>query len=159
RKTELSIKFSDDSELKTEIAEDGSAKTSGPVVAWDYRRTVLRQVEVAAFIHDTKGGKYSALLPLLGLHQMEIAAENLRQVAKAMEGLSKLKEAKSALKQAEAKRKDIFGAESYKKILGRIEALHKKYCADKPAAKDATSLCANVTSAIETRTAQLSTDE
>ena len=30
--------------------------------------------EVAAFIHDTKGGKYSALLPLLGLHEMEVAA-------------------------------------------------------------------------------------
>ena len=57
---------------------------------WDYRRIVLRQDEVAEFIRDTKGGKYSALLPLLGLHQVEVAAENLRQLAKSIEEQSKL---------------------------------------------------------------------
>ena len=82
RKTELGIKFKDDSELKIEIKQGGSWTSSGAEAVamgtWDYRRTLLRQLEVAAFIHETKGGKYSALLPLLGLDQMEIAAENLR---------------------------------------------------------------------------------
>ena len=73
---------------------------------WDYRRTVLRQDEVAAFIHDTKGDKYSALLPLLGLDQMEVAAENLRQLAKAVEKESRLSETRVALKQVEAFPKD-----------------------------------------------------
>ncbi len=58
RKTELRIRFKDDSELKTEIAHDGSARSSGgeavAMQTWDYRRTILRQDEVAAFIRDTK---------------------------------------------------------------------------------------------------------
>jgi AAA15 family ATPase/GTPase len=73
KKTELRIISADDSELKTEISRDGSFKSSGTdgaeIRMWDYRRTILRQDEVAAFIHDTKGVKYSALLPLLGLHE------------------------------------------------------------------------------------------
>ena len=51
RKTELLIRFSDDSELKTEITDNGTSKSSGAMLAtigtWDYRRTVLRQDEVA----------------------------------------------------------------------------------------------------------------
>ncbi len=163
RKTELLIKFSDDSELKTEITEDGSTKSSGAMMAtmdqWDYRRTVLRQDEVAAFIHDTKGGKYSALLPLLGLHQMEVAAENLRQVAKTVESLSELKETKATLKQVDAKRKATFGTDSDEGILKKIEGLHAKYCADEAATKDALSRCADLTTALETRTARLSADQ
>lgn len=86
RKPGLSITFADDSELRIEIQRDGTHRRSGGEAAalgtWDYRRTVLRQDEVAAFIHDTKGGKYSALLPLLGLRSLEVAAENFRQLAK-----------------------------------------------------------------------------
>ena len=64
---------------------------------WDYRQTVLRQSEVSDFIHDTKGNKYSALLPLFGLHNLEIAAENLRQLAKNIETEAKLNEKKTSL--------------------------------------------------------------
>jgi hypothetical protein len=52
---------------------------------------------VAAFIADTKGKKYSALLPLLGLHRLEIAAENLRQLSKAVIEESKLTERENDL--------------------------------------------------------------
>lgn len=38
---------------------------------WDYRRTVLRQDEMSRFIHSAKGTKYSDLLPLLGLGDLE----------------------------------------------------------------------------------------
>lgn len=102
RKAALNVKFKDDSELKTDISDTGSSTSTGAEAVamdtWDYRRTVLRQDEVAEFIHDTKGGKYSALLPLLGLDQMEVAAENLRQLAKAVENESRLGEARVALK-------------------------------------------------------------
>ena len=78
RKTWLRIEFEDDSKLKVEISENGSSTSTGDdaisMDTWDYRRTILRQDEVAEFIHDTKGDKYSALLPLLGLEQMEVAA-------------------------------------------------------------------------------------
>src|SRR4029077_5093558 len=75
-KAEFSINFGDKSGVKIEIKDDGSATASGSMAAalhgWDYRRTVLRQDEVVSFIQNTKGEKYSALLPLFGLQPMEI---------------------------------------------------------------------------------------
>ncbi len=160
RKTELGIKFKDDSELKIEIKQNGSWTSSGAeavaMCTWDYWRTLLRQLEVASFIHETKGGKYSALLPLLGLDQIEIAAENLRQLAKAVEQHSKLNETKATLKQVETKRKTTFGADSDDQILKKIGDLHKKYCADKPATKDALSRCKDLETALDTRLAGFS---
>ena len=74
RSTEFSITFQDDAELKIKIARNGSHTQAGAkavnMAGWDYRRTVLRQDEVAEFIRSSKGGKYSALLPLLGLHEL-----------------------------------------------------------------------------------------
>jgi hypothetical protein len=162
-KTELSIKFSDDSEVNTEIKDDGSTNRSGSMVpaigAWDYRRIVLRQDEVVAFIHDTKGGKYSALLPLFGLHQMEVAAENLRQLAKNVESLSQLEQSKATLGHVKARRKTTFGTDTDEQILKKIEGLHGKYCGDKLATKDGLSRCVDLTVALEMRTTQLSTEQ
>jgi hypothetical protein len=163
RKTELSIKFKNDSELKIEIQGDGSWTRSGGEAAamgtWDYQRTVLRQHEVAAFIHDTKGGKYSVLVPLLGLQKMEIAAENLRQLAKSVDDESKLRETKVSLKEVEAKRKATFGTDSHAQILAKVEELHAKYCADKAATKDALSRCKELKTALDTRIAESSSDQ
>ncbi len=163
RKTELSITFKNDSELKIEIQGDGSWTSSGGEAAamgtWDYQRTVLRQHEVAAFIHDTKGGKYSVLLPLLGLQEMEVAAENLRQLAKSVEEESKLRETKVSLKEVEAKRKPTFGTDSDDQILSKVEELHAKYSADKAATKDALSRCKELKTALDTRIAESSSDQ
>lgn len=163
RKTELSITFKDDSELKVEIQKDGSWTKSGGEAAamgtWDYQRTVLRQHEVAAFIHDTKGGKYSALLPLLGLQQMEVAAENLRQLGKSVEEEATLRETKASLKTVEAKRKSIFDADSHAQILARVEELHAAYCADKAATTDALSRCKELKTALDARIAESSADQ
>lgn len=137
QKTELGIRFEDDSELKLVINSDGSFTSSGAETiamnTWNYGRTVLRQDEVAAFIHDTKGGKYSALLPLLGLHQMEIAAENLQQLAKSVEQQSELKEARIILSGIKTKRKETFGAASDGQILSKIENLRLSYCVNEVA--------------------------
>jgi RecF/RecN/SMC N terminal domain len=159
RKTELSIKFSGSVEVKIEIKDDGSTNTSGSIGAWDYRRTVLRQGEVVEFIQDTKGGKYSALLPLFGLHQMEVAAENLRQLAKNVESLSQLEQRNAALLQAKDKRISTFGSDTDGQILKKIESLHGKNCANSVTTKDALSRCTELAAAIETRIAQLSADQ
>jgi len=163
RKAALNIKFKDDSELKTDISDTGpSTSTGAEAVAmdtWDYRRTVLRQDEVAAFIHDTKGGKYSALLPLLGLDQMEVAAENLRQLAKAVESESGLGETRIALKQPEATRKTAFGTDSNDQILKTIGDLHTKYCLDKTATTDAVSRCKELVTTLDTRVELCSADD
>ena len=163
QKTELRIRFENDSELKLVINSDGSFTSSGAETiamnTWNYGRTVLRQDEVAAFIHDTKGVKYSALLPLFGLHQMEIAAENLRQLAKSVEQQSKLKEAKTILSGTKAKRTKTFGADIDDQILKKIEALHSSYCADQVATQDALSRCKNLEIAIDKRIEQFSADQ
>ena len=163
QKTELRIRFENDSELKLVINSDGSFTSSGaePIAmnTWHYGRTVLRQDEVAAFIRDTKGGKYSALLPLLGLHQMEIVAENLRQLSKSVEQQSKLNEAKTILSGTKAERTKTFGADSDDQILKKIEALHSSYCADQVATQDALSRCKNLEIAIDKRIEQFSADQ
>ena len=93
--TELQIKFQDDSELNMVVDPKGPSKSSGAediaIGSWEYRQTILRQNEVSDFIHDTKGRKYSALLPLFGLHDMEVAAENLRKLAKHLKTESGIK--------------------------------------------------------------------
>ena len=57
---------------------------AGFVQTWELEKVVLRQDKVAAFIEKTKGDKYSALLPLLGLHDYESAAENVGKLARAL---------------------------------------------------------------------------
>ncbi len=163
RKTELTIKFEDNSELKTEIRDDGSHTSSGAEAAamrtWDYRRTVLRQDEVAEFVHDTKGEKYSVLLPLLGLHQMEVAAENLRQLAKSIEEQSGLQETKIILKEVATKREETFGKHSDQQILAEVERLHGKYCPGKASTRDPLSRCREVETALDTRISASSADQ
>jgi energy-coupling factor transporter ATP-binding protein EcfA2 len=163
QKTELRIKFEDDSELEVEVRQDGSWTSSGAeavaMPTWDYRRSVLRQDEVAKFIHDTKGGKYSALLPLLGLDQMEVAAENLRHLSKSVEEQSRLRENKVTLKEVEARRKTTFGTDSDDQILAKIKELHAKYCSDKITTKDALARCEDLKTAIDTRIAGSSAEQ
>jgi len=159
KKTTLSVKLSDGSEVNTEIKSDGSTKTSGSIGPWDYRRTVLRQGEVVEFIQNTKGGKYSALLPLFGLQPMEIAAENLRQLAKNVESLSQLEPRKAALAQANLKRRTAFGAATDEQILKKIAVLREKYCGEKNSTKDEISRCKESVTAIDAKIAQLSGDQ
>ena len=161
---ELSITFEDASELKIALQQSCSWTSSGGETAamrtWDYRRTVLRQDEVAAFIHDTKLGRYSALLPLLGLHPMEVAAENLRQLVKSIEEASRLRETNVRLKEIEAKRKVTFGTNSdLDEILREIEGLHAKYCTGNAGPEDALSRCRELNAALDTCIAESSADQ
>lgn len=158
-KTELSIRFCEGSETTVEIKNDGTAKTTRSVTGWDYRRTVLRQDEVAAFIKDTKGAKYSALLPLLGLHRLEVAAENLRQLARNVESLSQLEKGKEKLAQVTAKRNEVFGADDDTQILEKITTLHATYCPDKGSTKQVLARCDELTAALDARIERLSSDQ
>jgi len=118
---------------------------------WDYSRTVLRQHEVARFINSTKGDKYSALLPLLGLHPLEVAAENLRQLAKTIARVSNLDTLKFHIAQVETKRQATFGDANDDEIVKKIEQLHKTYCTEKPETTDPAARCNDVIAAIDKR--------
>ena len=142
-KSKLRFKFQDDSELKVDFNSNGSSKKSGTKAItmgeWQYRQTVLRQNEVSKFIHDTKGQKYSALLPLFGLHNLEVAAENLRQLAKNVQGEAKLSENKTNLVQINEQRKNAFGTLSHEEIDNAVAGLFTLYCKDAPNTGDALS--------------------
>jgi len=163
RKPELSITFAEDSELRIEIQQDGAHRRSGGAPAalatWDYRCTVLRQDEVAAFIHDTKGRKYSALLPLLGLQSLEVAAENLRRLAKLVVEVARLSETKARLRQVKEQRTATFGTDADEQIHARLGELHAKYCADKGTTTDPRSQCKELKAALDKRIAESTADQ
>ena len=160
---EFSIAFKDGSELRTEIRRNGTSTRSGAeaiaMSSWDYRRTVLRQDEVADFIRQSKGSKYSALLPLLGLHQMELAAENLRQLAKAVEQQSKLGEIRFRLGELKSKQSAVFGTTTEDEISQKVDGLHKAYCAAKATTTDAVGRCDEVAGELDKRIAGFSADQ
>jgi recombinational DNA repair ATPase RecF len=162
QKTEFSIKFKDGPELHVEIEPDGSSIRSGAdagaMSTWEYRRTVLRQDEVAEFIGATKGDKYSALLPLLGLQQMEVSAENLRQLAKAVDQQAKLREIRATLREMGRKRHMTFGTDNDDQIIKTIEDLHSRYCSAKDGAQDPLSCCNELKTAIDTRIEEFDAD-
>ncbi|MGA8616734.1 MAG: AAA family ATPase [Xanthobacteraceae bacterium] len=130
--TEFCITFKDDSELNVKIARNGTHTRAGAdaigMQDWDYQRTVLRQDEVAEFIRSRKGEKYSALLPLFGLHELEVAAENLRQLTRSVEREARLPQKQGALSQITTKRKQVFGNDSDAAIEAKIDTLYRKYC-------------------------------
>lgn len=157
--TEFRITFSNDEELHVKVARDGSHTKAGADAAhmssWDYRRTVLRQDELAEFIRSRKGEKYSALLPMFGLHDLEIAAENLRQLHRAVESQSKIAQTQGALGQLGIKRKQVFGEATDAAIETTLAHLHKKYCPNSETTAESTR-CQEVTAAIGHRTGELS---
>jgi len=158
----LGIKLQDGSEVKVAIRQDGTKATSGDgieIERWDYLRTVLRQGEVATFIMGTKGEKYSALLPLLGLASLETAAENLRQIAKTVEDTSGLRAARGELQSAQQQREAFFGQSSDSEILAAIADLHHQYCGDGPATDDPLVRCDQLARELDKRLGESSADE
>lgn len=158
-KTETLIKFADNSELRTEIKQNGTSTSIGAETiamnTWSYRSTILRQDEVATFVHDTKGDKYSALLPLLGLDELVTTAENLKQLVKSIETNSKLKEIKALIKSAETKRKEIFGTASDDQVLKKISELYAQYCSNEIKATDPSFQCKETDQAIQIKSSQV----
>ena len=154
-KTALRFKFKDATEHKIDFNPNGSSKSSGAqsvaMHEWEYRRAVLRQNEVSDFIHSTKGEKYSALLPLFGLDKMEVAAENLRQLARVIEAEGKLKENKVSLLQLANQRNDTFGTKSDEDISKEIDNLYAEYCEHNPTIIDQLSRHNELDNAIDDR--------
>ena len=154
-KTTLKFQFRDDSQLNVEFRPNGSSKISGAehidMPNWQHRQTVLRQDEVSRFIHARKGEKYSALLPLLGLTEMEFAAENLHKLTRSVEVESHIVENKTKLKQMEQRQVDTFGSQANEDILQAVDILYREYCDSDPTASDPISLCDELKIAISNR--------
>ena len=81
--SEIQIVFHDNTSVGAIISPTGHASFSSKpstlmavFQGWDKQGLLLRQDEVAKFVHDSKGEKYSSLLPLLGLESWETAAKH-----------------------------------------------------------------------------------
>ena len=155
----FAIAFCNGAEFKVEIGDDGSVTYSGSMSGWDYRRTVLRQEEVVEFIRDTKGGKYSALLPLFGLQEMEIAAENLRQLARNVATHSGLESTRVTVAQLKSKRSSVFGSDSDDGIITKLKALHGAHCPGEPTPAEGLALCSDLITSFEKRIEQYTAEQ
>jgi len=130
----VSLSFSDGSGVAVAIAPNGSHSSSGDghshLKNWDCRRTVLRQDEVSRFVHSTKGEKYSVLLPLLGLHHLEVTAENLRQLGTAVARRSGSQEAAALLRSAKSQIGRVYAKTPMVSAREAITALCQRHVAE-----------------------------
>ncbi len=160
-KAKLAISVEGGAQVTAQLEQNGKYTCSGieTLSGWDYGRTILRQDEVAAFIHGTKGDKYSALLPLFGLHPLELAALNVQHLAKEIERQFDLTQIRILLGQVEPNKKRIFGDDDYAQILAKVVALHAKHAPDKVTTQDAQTRCDEIDVALENRIARFNTEQ
>lgn len=93
----------------------------------DLRRLILRQDEVANFIHCAKGDKYSVLLPLLGLSQLEQAADNLRRLQQGVRQPASLPQKEQRLQDLISAVAEVFPDRAADKALERLKGVARRY--------------------------------
>ena len=122
---------------------------------WEYRRIVLRQDEVANFVNDTKGDKYSALLPLLGLEDYEQAAENLRQLAKAVESQGQLSAKTARIDQLRSGAIGILSDISREHLTMVLDDIWSRYMSETPPPKGLQARCTQLAEELEKQVSSL----
>lgn len=103
--SKIKVVFKGNAYIDVEITPDGTPSfESSPIdlidfikQEWELERFVLRQDEVANFVVSRKGAKYSALLPLLGLSNLDHAAENLHNLKQYVSERGELTQKKTKL--------------------------------------------------------------
>ncbi|MGQ3300435.1 hypothetical protein [Reyranella sp.] len=157
--TQIQIAFKNGEVLTAGIKTNNLPEMSGAngvdMPSWDYGRTVLRQTDVTAFIEEAKGRKYSALLPLLGLHEFEVAAENLRQLHRELEKQAKVQFKRGQLATLAQKRRTVFGVVDDTSIASEIMATYQAEC-PKDTAKEIMKQCDEVIASFDAKLASLS---
>jgi len=160
QETKIGFKFQDDSSIEFSLDDDcrpTRTSTGEPdIETWDYNRTVLRQDEVAEFIHGTKGVKYSTLLPLLGLSEYETAAENLHQLQRSVRNQSNIDQLNAQLRQIEQERTTSFEGKDNNAIGVSLRTLYTQHSPDTDVPDETVKLCNELTSIINAKIAGLS---
>lgn len=160
QETKIGFKFQDDSSIEFSLDDDcrpTRTSTGEPdIETWDYNRTVLRQDEVAEFIHGTKGVKYSTLLPLLGLSEYEAAAENLHQLQRSVRNQSNIDQLNARLQQIEQERTTSFEGKDNNAIGASLRTLYTQHSPDTDVPDETEQLCNELTGIINAEIAGLS---
>lgn len=131
----IELEMADGERVRVEISASGKAafdsssstELVGTLNAVGLERLILRQDEVSHFIHATKGQKYSALLPLLGLEDLELAAHNLNVLRLAVLKLGELEEKRGRLEELEAQARQVWpelSKEGVTEALGELASRH-----------------------------------
>ncbi len=94
---------------------------------WDCSRTALRQEELSDFIRATKGAKYNAVVPLLGLSSMEAMAENLHKLSRTIERSVDFAKLRSKIERVDDRRAEVFSGLSNDQLKARIDHLSELY--------------------------------
>ena len=89
----------------------------------DCSRVALRQAELSDFIKCTKGERYSAVLPLLGLGAMQNAAENLRKLKGEAERANDYPQKRRDLYSLIGERERVFPGMDHVGIKARVDEL------------------------------------
>lgn len=151
--THVSIKFANGTAVRADVRTNGFCTRSGDGLAelqtWDYRRIVLRQDEVAAFVGSAKGAKYSALLPLLGLEPLEYAAENVRQLARCVEKSTEIVAKREQLRVATESARTFFNGHGT--IPAELKKIHMRYVPDAGQKAEPLDECRHLLEAIKLR--------
>ncbi len=125
---------------------------------WAYRRTALRQEELSGFIQSTKGAKYSAVLPLLGLSHLEVVAENLHKLVKAIERKSGVSDLKQKVLLSQEQRQEVFAEQTDAELVAEIGRLRDIY-APEAAGQSNSQVTASVMEAIANKISGLDGDK
>jgi energy-coupling factor transporter ATP-binding protein EcfA2 len=152
----ITVQFDQGRSIRAEIGPDGRlslasepAELATAVQAWELKRLLLRQDEVANFVHAPKGDKYSVLLPLLGLDALEEAAENLRQLAQRVRTRSQLAQKEQRLGDLSSAAKQHLPDLSEQKVAEFLNRLAARYVRQPP--KELPALTAAVAAGIDAR--------
>jgi len=156
-KCRIEITFAGNRKVSAHIPPNGAATFSGTdiIKGWDIGRLLLRQNEVSRFIHAAKGEKYSALLPLLGLTELENTAVNLRALAKAIQDIGRMGALRAEREALLTRFRECFGGKGKDAILAEVQRLHRKYVPNGPVTTDIMSGAAEIAAALDARIASL----
>ena len=140
----ISVDFEGDTSIYATIDKYGNpAFTSNPpelidfIQTWKLEQLILRQDEVARFVLKDKGHKYSALLPLLGLENLEEVASNLSTLNRSIVERSGVVAKTERLKLLKDEALKYFAEISEGAILGTLQKLAELYISgEKPAERN-----------------------
>lgn len=158
--TRATLTFVDKTTASVDVRPNGTFALTGDgqahIGSLDYRRVVLRQDEVSAFVSSPKGEKYSALLPLLGLKELEFAAENVRQLSRRVAKATDLDHKTWELEQNLRKSSKVFAGLT--DIEASLSQLHSKYLGSAPRQANHAADCTALEAVIRARVAELTPD-
>ena len=134
KKASIEISFDNKELVEANIDQDGTPHFKGnpdgilnTIQNWKLEQFILRQDEVAAFIVKRKGDKYSELLPLLGLEELETCADNTVKLRQQVEekGQHTINKAKLAILKQDIS--NFFPDYTEKTAISTLKAIAHRY--------------------------------